>query len=177
MSIRLVILGVLNDGPKHGYEIKHIIEDHMGDWTNIAFGSIYFALKKLTEEGLLNKIAEEKEGNRPARLIYEITEEGRKEFDELLKKAWINVERNYFEFDVALFFIGFVKKEKVMEYVDKRIEVLGKELEGLKKHYSYHKENTKVPAIAFEIMNHTLEHQKAELKWLVSLKEKMQKLL
>jgi len=52
MSTRLVILGLLRERPLYGYEIKHVIEDHMGDWTSIAFGSIYFALGKLTEIGL-----------------------------------------------------------------------------------------------------------------------------
>jgi DNA-binding PadR family transcriptional regulator len=35
------------------YEIKHIIEEHTGDWTSIAFGSIHFALRKLAEEGFI----------------------------------------------------------------------------------------------------------------------------
>ena len=68
MSTRLVILASLRDQPLHGYEIKQIIEEHMGDWTNIAFGSIYFALGKLAEEGMIEKIATEKEGNRPSRI-------------------------------------------------------------------------------------------------------------
>jgi len=53
MSVRLVILGLLCDRPLYGYEIKQIIEEHMGDWTSIAFGSIYFALDKLAEEGFV----------------------------------------------------------------------------------------------------------------------------
>ncbi len=50
MSTRLVILGFLRERSLHGYEIKQLIEDRMGDWTSIAFGSIYFALSKLAEE-------------------------------------------------------------------------------------------------------------------------------
>ena len=49
MSVRLVLLGLLHERPLYGYEIKQIIEEHMGDWTSIAFGSIYFALDKLAE--------------------------------------------------------------------------------------------------------------------------------
>jgi DNA-binding PadR family transcriptional regulator len=43
--------------PLHGYELKHIVEQHMGDWTNIAFGSIFFALGKLAEEGYIEQVA------------------------------------------------------------------------------------------------------------------------
>ena len=59
MSVRLVLLGLLLDGPKYGYELKHIIEDHMGDWTSIAFGSIYFALDKLSKEEFIEKVGVE----------------------------------------------------------------------------------------------------------------------
>ena len=69
MSTRLVLLGLLRDRKLYGYELKHIIEDHMGDWTSIAFGSIYFALNKLSEEGLIEKVAVEKPGKRPSRCV------------------------------------------------------------------------------------------------------------
>ncbi len=69
----MVILGLLRDQPLHGYEIKHIIEEHIGDWTSIAFGSIYFASGKLSEEGLIEMVATEKAGNLPSRGIYQIT--------------------------------------------------------------------------------------------------------
>ena len=46
----------------------------MGDWTNIAFGSIYFALGKLSEEGFIEKVATEQQGGRPSREVYQITE-------------------------------------------------------------------------------------------------------
>jgi DNA-binding PadR family transcriptional regulator len=88
MSTRLVILGLLRDQPLHGYEIKQIIEEHMGDWTSIAFGSIYFALGKLSEEGLIEMAVTEKKGNRPSRSVYQITESGRSEFLRLLKEVW-----------------------------------------------------------------------------------------
>ena len=67
MSVRLVILGMLQWGEMHGYELKQHIERKMGDWTSIAFGSIYFALRKLSDEGLVERTEEERHGNRPSR--------------------------------------------------------------------------------------------------------------
>ena len=88
MSVRMVILGLLRERPLYGYEIKHIIEDHMGDWTSIAFGSIYFALDKLAKERLVEKVSVEQDGKRPSRSVYEITDAGRKEFMHLLRESW-----------------------------------------------------------------------------------------
>jgi len=55
MSTRLVILGLLNERPLYGDEIKQNIEEYMGDGRSIAFGSITFALDKLAEESYVDK--------------------------------------------------------------------------------------------------------------------------
>ena len=104
MSVRLVLLGLLHERPLYGYEIKQIIEEHMGDWTSIAFGSIYFALDKLSEEKLVEKVSVEQSGNRPSRIIYQITPTGEEEFLQLLRESWQNIEREYYEVDICLFF-------------------------------------------------------------------------
>jgi hypothetical protein len=50
---------------QYGYsEIKSNIEDHIDDWTNIAFGSTYFALGKLSDKRTIEKIAAGQAGNR-----------------------------------------------------------------------------------------------------------------
>src|SRR5271157_1869296 len=106
MSTRLVILGLLKDKPLYGYELKRIIEENMGDWTNIAFGSIYFALKKLKDEGLVFIEKEQAVGNRPSRYIYRITGRGKECFLSLLRQTWQAYEREYFSLDAALAFTG-----------------------------------------------------------------------
>jgi DNA-binding PadR family transcriptional regulator len=120
MSTRLVILGLLRERPLYGYEIKHIIEDHMGDWTSIAFGSIYFALRKLAEESFIEKIATEKEGSRPSRSVYQITEAGQAEFLRLLREVWSEMERHYFAFDIGLFFMEALPTEEAKSYLQSR---------------------------------------------------------
>lgn len=76
MSTRLALLGILRERPLHGYEIKRTIEERMGDWTDIKFGSIYFALGTLERDGAIRRLGTEREGKRPSREIYEITAEG-----------------------------------------------------------------------------------------------------
>ena len=70
MTVRLVILGLLRQRPLYGYEIKQIIEEHMSDWTSIAFGSIYFALDRLADEKFVEKVNVEQDNKRPARSVY-----------------------------------------------------------------------------------------------------------
>lgn len=174
MSTRLVILGLLRERPLYGYEIKHIIEEHMGDWTNIAFGSIYFALNKLAEEGAIEKVAVEQEGNRPSRSIYQITGVGRSEFLRLLREIWGSIERHYYDIDIALAFSDALSPDEVKAYLRQRIA----ELEGILRHLGEHRDEQMadegVPRVAAAVFDHGLAHFGAEIDWTRDLLEKME---
>ncbi len=165
MSTRLVILGLLRERPLHGYEIKQIIEEQMGDWTAIAFGSIYYALDKLADEGCVEKVATEQEGHRPSRHIYQITEQGQDEFQHLLRELWRAPERQYFNFDIALFFITALPKDEVLAYLRGRVAGLEATLAHLNAHQVEQGVQPAVPPIANAIFEHSRAHIQAELMW------------
>jgi DNA-binding PadR family transcriptional regulator len=113
MTVRLVILGLLRERPLYGYEIKQIIEEHMSNWTSIAFGSIYFALDKLAEEKFVEKVEIEQQGKRPSRSVYQIMDAGREEFLRLLRESWQQFEREYYPLDICLFFLDSLPLKEV----------------------------------------------------------------
>ena len=43
----LIILGILKDGPRHGYEIKKLIKEELGIFTSSENKSIYYPLQVL----------------------------------------------------------------------------------------------------------------------------------
>lgn len=175
MSTRLVILGLLRKRPLYGYEIKHIIEDHMGDWTSIAFGSIYFALGKLADEGYIEKVATEQEGGRPSRSVYQITEAGWAEFMRLLREMWKGVERQYFDFDIALFFKEALTHDEVVGFLRGRVAQLVEILHHLDAHQAEQMAIDEVPRQAAVIFEHTRVHFRAELAWTQDLLDQVER--
>jgi len=173
LSTKLVILGLLKHRPLHGYEIKHIIEESMGDWTNIQFGSIYFALNKLKKDGFLKIAGKEKQGGRPSRLIYEITENGMLEFKKQLETLWGEYDRQYFSLDIALFFLNELPRDKAVSGIEKRMAFTRKALEHIAGHEETELKRPEVPAVAQAIFSHTRIHMEAELRWLEELKERL----
>jgi DNA-binding PadR family transcriptional regulator len=165
MSTRLVILGLLRERPLYGYEIKQIVEEHMGDWTNIAFGSIYFALKKLSEEGFVEKVGIEQEGGRPSRTIYQITEAGRAEFLRLLREVWSEVERHYYTIDIGLAFMEALPVGEVKGYLRGRSTQLEEILQHLAEHKAEILAMEEVPRKAAAVFEHSGAHFAAELAW------------
>jgi DNA-binding PadR family transcriptional regulator len=177
MSVRLVLLGLLrqHQRPLYGYEIKQIIEEHMSDWTSIAFGSIYFALDKLADEGFIENIGIEQQGKRPSRSVYQITPTGQDEFLRLLRQGWQTFERQYFETDIYLFFLAALPLDEVIGYLQQRENILRGVLEHLNRHRAEELENPEVPRLAAAIFDHTVIHTQAELSWTAELLEKLQR--
>lgn len=166
-STRLVILGLLRERPLYGYELKHIIEEHMGDWTNIAFGSIYFALGKLAEEGFIEQVAVEQEGRRPSRSVYQITEAGQAEFPRLLREVWSEIERHYYALDIGLAFIEALPIKEIKGYLRDRSAQLEKTLQHLAEHKAEILALEEVPrkAAVAAVFEHSRVHLEAELSW------------
>ncbi|GAA3614569.1 PadR family transcriptional regulator [Nonomuraea rosea] len=86
-STRMLVLGLLDEGPRHGYEINQLVTTGaLEQWTDVKPGSVYHALAKLEAEGLAETHAEERTGDR-LRRVYAITPEGRRTLRALLRKA------------------------------------------------------------------------------------------
>lgn len=71
----LLLLGLVAEMPRHGYELEQIIETRgMREWTQVGFSSIYFVLGKLEKAGL---VAAEVPAGAKARKTFSITASGR----------------------------------------------------------------------------------------------------
>ena len=112
-STRLLILGVVRwFQPVHGYDVRReVLSWHADEWANVAPGSIYHALKKLAEEGLLREVSTEQVGARPARTRYEITAKGEEEFQDLLNRTWWDYKPPVKPFWTAFSFLPAMPRE------------------------------------------------------------------
>ena len=87
MDVRTLCLGALMGGEATGYEIRKMFDDGTFSHFQIAsLGSIYPALTKLTQDGLVTFVEQEQE-HRPDKKIYHLTSEGRRTFLRTLLQA------------------------------------------------------------------------------------------
>ena len=105
----LLLLGLLKESPKHGYEIKTKIKEILSLFAGVELKSIYYPLSVLEKNGLLEKRAG-KEGRRPQRFVYELTNRGEARFEELLNKSFLDLKRPQFSLDLSLYFLRFIKQ-------------------------------------------------------------------
>ncbi|MBX7267393.1 PadR family transcriptional regulator [Micromonospora sp. Llam7] len=74
MSVGLVLLGLLERGPRHGYDLKRSYDDQFGRDRSLHYGQVYATLARLLKNGLVE--VESEPGAGPDRKRYAITEAG-----------------------------------------------------------------------------------------------------
>jgi Predicted transcriptional regulators len=168
MKVPFYILGLLlRYGPQHGYMLKQIVEEQISDFAQIKLPTIYYHLEKLKEKGYVIATAQ-KDGNRPEKTVYSITETGEKCFYALLKKLQTEEMQLELPLDGVIFFQERVDDQQFSQSINSAIQALEKKLERIIKH----RDNVigVIPdagkSSAMSIFNHHIYHLQAELKWL-----------
>src|SRR3954447_11457858 len=92
--LEFAILGLLQQSPMHGYELRKELSQLLGGLRSISFGSLYPALKRLHAAGYITTAEPEPKALLPAdappltgrrgKVVYTITAEGKERFHELV---------------------------------------------------------------------------------------------
>lgn len=129
----MMILGLVRwMQPVHGYDVRRELLSWGADkWANVQPGSIYHALRKMAEEGLLREVATEQVGARPTRVTYEITAKGEDEFQGLLRAQWWGLAQVVDPFSVAFSFLPALPRDEASAALRNRARLLRAEVESL----------------------------------------------
>jgi len=127
----LLFLGLLAEGPKHGYEIKLQLEEDLSPNIGLHIKSIYYPLQKMESSGLIEKEIGRREGRFPEKYVYRITPKGRKKFDELIEHSFLSIERPFFQIDLAFYFLPLVDRTMAQHRLKVRVTLLKKVLKQL----------------------------------------------
>jgi DNA-binding PadR family transcriptional regulator len=76
VTASMVLLGLLQRGPGHGYELKAAHDDWFPSAKPLAFGQVYATLGRLVRDGLVESVETRQEGG-PERIVYALTDDGR----------------------------------------------------------------------------------------------------
>jgi len=110
-----IILGFLNHENLTGYEIKKRIDYSLRFFWGAGFGQIYPTLSQMHEDGLVIKRSD-RMGQKLERIIYSITDEGRKQL-----KNWLSlpVENEIVKYEILLklFFGSLLDEDKNIENI------------------------------------------------------------
>lgn len=165
--IPLYILGLLlRFGPQHGYQIKKLLEEQLEDFTQIKLPTVYYHLEKMEAAGLI-EAHRDRQGARPEKTVYRVSEAGTGRFKELLAETLNMQYRPTFDSDAAFYFSDHLDSGSLVSSLSSHAARLAKALESIQ----YHRDETMaaIPeplrAPADIIFEHHILHFQAELKW------------
>jgi DNA-binding PadR family transcriptional regulator len=120
----VVVMGLLRQTPRYGYEIKMIIDGVMSHIIDISSGSLYYGLKKLEQQGYLEEASTEKVGRRPERSVYRITPRGEAVLNRELPRVIFPHARPVFPLNLALYFFDQIPPKEQARRLKMRFEYL-----------------------------------------------------
>jgi DNA-binding PadR family transcriptional regulator len=86
MALHHALLSLLEEGESYGYELKAVFERSVGpQWGALNIGHLYQVLDRLKRDGHVTIVRSEPQPRRPDRLIYAITDSGRRELSDWLR--------------------------------------------------------------------------------------------
>jgi DNA-binding PadR family transcriptional regulator len=167
-STRLLILGALRFmQPTHGYEVRRELESwHAEEWANIAYGSIYFALNKMAEEGLVAVQETDQVGKRPARTTYIVTERGEAEFQRLVREYWWEFKPTISPFRAAVAFMDQLSHDELIAALRHRAGIIQAGIAGMREAAETVPLEPDKPRHVAEIFYLLLSGLEAELQWI-----------
>jgi DNA-binding PadR family transcriptional regulator len=123
---RLFILGALTrHGPMYGHQLRRNARlDRTQMWSDVQPGSLYSALHRLAAEGLIEPLRTEQQGQLPARTVYGITAEGRRELRALRAEALQEIRLQPDPVDLALAVSDELSEDTLRGYLEDRVRVL-----------------------------------------------------
>ncbi len=194
--LELAILGLLEDQAMHGYEIRKRLRDELGQLSNVSFGSLYPALSRLERSGAVRATEDpgrdrrtagshdgvvERRTGRPAgpalgrrpgrrgRKVYRITDEGRRQFAELLDSEQAGGNEDARSFGLRLAFARYLPPHARLRLLERRRGQLVQRLAETRAAASA--AEGRLDPYARSLMEHTTESTERDISWLDRLIE------
>ncbi len=161
-----LLLGMLKESPKHGYEIKKKIKEILSLFAGVDLKSIYYPLRVLEEKGLVEKHSN-KLGRRPQRMVYKLTPKGENRFQELLTRSLLDFKRPQFSLDLSLYFLHFIRPAIARRRLRARRTILKKLSREM--HQMVNSSKRQGPESLYSILEHNLKMLAAESQFLANL--------
>jgi DNA-binding PadR family transcriptional regulator len=132
MYSEIVILALLRQRPRHGYEIKKDAEQFLGGTASINNKVLYPTLKHFEEIGAVVRQVVEQEG-RPNKHLYHLTERGAELMLNYLRDFSPEQAASNAEFSTRVAFFDLLEPEERQEILQKRLDHIQRSLEHLQK--------------------------------------------
>ena len=165
--LEFAVLGLLHDGPLHGYELRKRLTTALGIFRALSYGSLYPALRQLLDSGWIHETTEAATGtSKRPRITYELTADGKEHFQDLVAAsgpdAWDDDD-----FDVRFAFFSRTEAQVRLRILEGRRSRLEERLANIRDASQARRE--RMDSYTLALQQHGEERAEREVRWLEEL--------
>src|SRR3954449_12880105 len=175
--LEFAILGLLQQSPMHGYELRKQLAQLLGGLRSISYGSLYPALRRMQASGWVTTDEPGKRDLLPAdapaltgrrgKVVYTITAEGKERFHELVSQTGPEAYDDEGLFGIRLAFFRDTDADVRLRILEGRRRTVERQREGLRSSIARTRE--RLDRYTLELQRHGLESVDREVRWLSEL--------
>jgi len=171
--LALAVLGCLYERPMHPYEMASVLRTRGKDSSiKINYGSLYTVVDSLQRRKLIEPHETQREGRRPERTVYRLTNQGRVSLVDWLSDMISQPVKEFTQFEAALSFLAVLPPEEVAELLQERVGLLDLEIHQLRAVLGMTIER-KLPRLFTVETEYWLMLREAELAWVRELADEI----
>ena len=130
--LALAVLALLWERPMHPYEMSMTLRERRKDESvRLNFGSLYSVVDSLVKHGLIEASSTERDGNRPTRTVYKITDAGATEAIDWLTELVRTPVKEFPQFEAALSFLPLLGPDDVVRLLRLRLTSLDRQVAAI----------------------------------------------
>src|ERR1700709_431394 len=172
--LEIAVLGLLNESPMHGYELRKRLSGLLGTFRAFSYGSLYPTLRKLSEAGWIYDESPAEDASpapgrwRRGKRVYRLTADGKEHLAELLAQ----VGPDAFEeegFGARLAFFAQTRSDIRLRILEGRRRRVEEQRDGMTS--ALGRTGQRVDRYTRQLHEHGLEAVDREVRWLDELIE------
>jgi DNA-binding PadR family transcriptional regulator len=171
--LEIAVLGLLNESPMHGYELRKRLASLLGTFRAFSYGSLYPTLRRLSEAGWISEespldASSTTARSRRGKRVYKLTAEGKEHLAALL--ADVGPEAFDDEgFGARLAFFAQTRSDIRLQILEGRRRRVEEQREGMRSALA--RTGQRLDRYTRTLHEHGLESVDREVRWLTELIE------
>ena len=167
--LALAVMALLYERPMHPYEMVSTLRERAKhEAIKLRYSSLYSVVEALEREALISPRETIREGRRPERTVYGLTEAGRIEFLDWLRELLSVPAKEFTQFAAGLSFLAALPPAEAAALLERRVLLLEEEVEEMRSRMDDAAKQGVVRLFLVE-SEHELVLREAELSWVREL--------
>src|ERR671911_2957788 len=163
-------MALLYERPMHPYEMVSVMRERgKHESVRLRYSSLYSVVEALVREGFISPRETVREGRRPERTVYELTDAGRVEFLGWLRELLSVPAKEFTQFAAGLSFVAALPPGEAVAFLEQRVRLLEEEITKMRSGMDAASERQGVARLFLIENEHELVLREAELGWVREL--------